>query len=108
VPSPKVDPVYSNVNQMSDIPASILDKVKHFFEHYKELEPGKFVKVVGYANNQVARQKIKESVDRYINYNSTSIANDNSAIAAWTNIIILLKESHLFSRDNVIGRGHMV
>ena len=65
VPSPKVDPSYSNMKQMSDIPTGILDKVKHFFEHYKELEPGKFVKVVGYANNQVARQKIKEAADRY-------------------------------------------
>ncbi|HET6640692.1 MAG TPA: inorganic diphosphatase [Nitrososphaeraceae archaeon] len=65
IPTPKVDPAYSNIKQISDIPASILDKVKHFFEHYKELEPGKFVKVVGYANKQVARQKIKEAADRY-------------------------------------------
>jgi inorganic pyrophosphatase len=65
VPSAKVDPAYSNIKQVSDIPASILDKIKHFFEHYKELEPGKFVKVVGYANNEVARQKIKEAADRY-------------------------------------------
>ena len=65
VPSPKVDPVYSNVNQLSDIPTSVLDKIRHFFEHYKELEPGKFVRVVGYANDQVARQKIKEATDRY-------------------------------------------
>ena len=65
MPSPKVDPAYSNITQLSDIPSSILDKVKHFFEHYKELEPRKFVKVVGYANDQVARQKIKEATDRY-------------------------------------------
>ncbi|MGI0001308.1 MAG: inorganic diphosphatase, partial [Nitrososphaeraceae archaeon] len=65
VPSPKVDPVYSNVKQLSDIPTSVLDKIRHFFEHYKELEPGKFVRVVGYANDQVAREKIKEATDRY-------------------------------------------
>ena len=65
VPSPKVDPTYSNTKQLSDIPASTLDRVKHFFEHYKELEPGKFVNVVGYANDQIARQKIKEATDRY-------------------------------------------
>ena len=70
VPSPKVDPANLNIKQISDIPASILDKVKHFFEHYKELEPGKFVKVVGYANNQVARDKIKEAADRYSAGNS--------------------------------------
>ena len=63
--TPKVDPASSNIKQLSDIPSGILDKVKHFFEHYKELEPGKFVKVVGYANDQVARQKIIEAADRY-------------------------------------------
>ncbi|MGH9978620.1 MAG: inorganic diphosphatase, partial [Nitrososphaeraceae archaeon] len=65
MPTPKVDPAYSNIKQISDIPASVLDKVKHFFEHYKELEPGKFVKVVGYADKHVARQKIKGAADRY-------------------------------------------
>jgi inorganic pyrophosphatase len=65
VPSPKVDPAYSDLKQLSDIPSNILDKIKHFFEHYKELEPKKFVKVVGYDNDEVARQKIKEAVDRY-------------------------------------------
>lgn len=75
IPTPKVDPAYSNIKQISDIPASILEKVKHFFEHYKELEPGKFVKVVGYANNQVARQKIKEAADRYSARNHQSALN---------------------------------
>jgi inorganic pyrophosphatase len=75
IPTPKVDPAYSNIKQISDISASILEKVKHFFEHYKELEPGKFVKVVGYANNQVARQKIKEAADRYSARNHQSALN---------------------------------
>jgi inorganic pyrophosphatase len=75
IPTPKVDPAYSNIKQISDIPASILEKVKHFFEHYKELEPGKFVKVVGYADKQGARQKIKEAADRYSAGNHQSALN---------------------------------
>jgi inorganic pyrophosphatase len=75
IPTPKVDPAYSNIKQISDIPASILEKVKHFFEHYKELEPGKFVKVVGYADKQVASQKIKEAADRYSARNHQSALN---------------------------------
>ncbi len=75
IPTPKVDPAYSNIKQISDIPASILEKVKHFFEHYKELEPGKFVKVVGYADKQVARQKINEAADRYLARNHQSALN---------------------------------
>lgn len=75
IPTPKVDPAYSNIKQISDIPASILEKVKHFFEHYKELEPGKFVKVVGYADKQVARQKINEAADRYSARNHQSALN---------------------------------
>jgi inorganic pyrophosphatase len=75
IPTPKVDPAYSNIIQISDISASILEKVKHFFEHYKELEPGKFVKVVGYADKQVARQKINEAADRYSARNHQSALN---------------------------------
>lgn len=44
VPVQKVDPVYGAWNDVSDIPEHIKNKIKHFFDHYKDLEPGKFVK----------------------------------------------------------------
>lgn len=65
VPNSKVDPSYSNMKKLTDIPPSVLDKIRHFFEHYKELETGKFVRVIGYDDDQVARRKIKEAIDRY-------------------------------------------
>ena len=44
VPVEKVDPVYGLYNDVEDVPSSIKDKIKHFFDHYKELEPNKWVK----------------------------------------------------------------
>jgi inorganic pyrophosphatase len=65
LPSHKIDPAYSSMKQLSDVPKSILDKIQHFFEHYKELEPGKFVRVIGYDDDHAAKEKIKKAIDRY-------------------------------------------
>jgi inorganic pyrophosphatase len=43
----------------------IQNQIKHFFEHYKELEQGKFVMVKGWEGKQVAMNKINESIKRY-------------------------------------------
>src|SRR3989338_5537970 len=45
VPTLKVDPYYGAWKDIADVPQAIKDKIKHFFEHYKELEPGKWVKI---------------------------------------------------------------
>lgn len=45
VPTKKIDPLYGEWKDMSDVPQSMKDKIKHFFEHYKELEPEKWVKI---------------------------------------------------------------
>jgi inorganic pyrophosphatase len=42
-----------------------LDKIKHFFEHYKELEKGKFVKVTGWESSKIAERIINEGIDRF-------------------------------------------
>lgn len=44
VPVKKVDPLFGDWTDVSDIPAHTQNKIKHFFDHYKDLEPGKFVK----------------------------------------------------------------
>ncbi len=44
VPIQKVDPLFGTWNDVSDIPQHTKNKIKHFFDHYKDLEPGKFVK----------------------------------------------------------------
>ena len=65
VPHEKIDPRFSNVKDIKDLPQIILDQIKHFFEHYKELEPGKWVKVVGWENREKALEIIKSAIDRY-------------------------------------------
>lgn len=64
VPSEKMNSEYSKINEISEIPTILLDKIRHFFEHYKDLEKGKWVKVSGYKDAQAAKDKIMEAVNR--------------------------------------------
>jgi inorganic pyrophosphatase len=43
------------------------DQIKHFFEHYKELEKGKYVKITGWEGKAVAKKKISEAIERQKN-----------------------------------------
>lgn len=61
VPSNSVSVEYSNVNDISDLPKLILDQIQHFFEHYKDLEKGKFVKVEGFKGVVEAREILKKA-----------------------------------------------
>ena len=65
VPVDKLCPVYSHCRTPEDLPRALLDQVAHFFEHYKDLEPGKWVKVEGWAGPEEARGEIEASVRRY-------------------------------------------
>lgn len=64
VPHDKVHPQYSGVNEVSELPAITLDVIKHFFEHYKDLEKGKWVKVTGWADRAAAEGAISASLAR--------------------------------------------
>jgi inorganic pyrophosphatase len=64
-PISKIDPTYSKANDIKDIPEYIKNQVEHFFEHYKELEQGKFVRVKGWEGKQGAMNKISEAIQRY-------------------------------------------
>jgi len=61
VPSNSVSTEYSNVNDISDLPKLILDQIQHFFEHYKDLEKGKFVKVEGFKDAVEAKEILKKA-----------------------------------------------
>ena len=61
----KVYPYYSDVQEYSDLPKIVLDQIEHFFTHYKDLEPGKWVKCQGWQGRAVAEQQILESIERY-------------------------------------------
>lgn len=63
VPIDKLTPYYKNVQEYTDLPQILLDQIVHFFEHYKDLEQGKWVKVQGWDNAQAARQEILDAVE---------------------------------------------
>ncbi|MEN5082100.1 inorganic diphosphatase [Bosea sp. TWI1241] len=64
VPVPKLTKRYENVKNYTDLPQITLDQIQHFFEHYKDLEPGKWVKLTGWGDATKARQLIVEAIDR--------------------------------------------
>lgn len=59
VPTSKIEPFYANVNSYKDLPESFTDKISHFFEHYKDLEKGKWVKVLGWGDADKAIEFIR-------------------------------------------------
>ena len=67
VPVDKLTKWYTNVNTFRDIPSEQLEKIAHFFEHYKDLEKNKWVKIQGWLGKDEARKEILASVERYNN-----------------------------------------
>lgn len=65
VPRDKLDPTYSGIRSVEDLPEALRNTIKHFFEHYKELEPGKWVKVAGWESGEEAKKIIASAVERY-------------------------------------------
>jgi len=65
VPVDSVSKAYKKVHQPDDLPQSLLSMISHFFEHYKDLEPNKWVKIVGWAGIEKARTEILNSYERY-------------------------------------------
>jgi inorganic pyrophosphatase len=65
VPSPKVSRRYESVTNYNQLPSITLEQIQHFFEHYKDLEPGKWVKVVRWGDAAEARRLIQEAIVRF-------------------------------------------
>ena len=61
---PAHDPRHANVTDLPDLPAHLLDEIRHFFEAYKELEPGKFSEVREWEGRESAEAEIAASFDR--------------------------------------------
>lgn len=59
VPIQKVDPVYGSWEDITDIPEALRNRIKHFFETYKTLEPGKWVKVRNWIGEKEALKKLE-------------------------------------------------
>jgi len=64
VPTPKLTQRYAHVADYTDLPRITIEQVQHFFEHYKDLEPGKWVKVKGWGDAAQARQLIRDAIAR--------------------------------------------
>jgi len=67
VPDDKLCKLYRKVKQPDDLPELLLQQISHFFEHYKDLEDGKWVKISGWNNAEVAHQEILDSIARFKN-----------------------------------------
>ncbi len=65
VPVDKLSLMYRDVQTQADLPSLLLDQIAHFFEHYKDLEAGKFVKVNGWRGPEEAKKEIMEGVERF-------------------------------------------
>ena len=64
VPSPKLTQRYVNVHNYTDMPTITLEQIQHFFEHYKDLEPGKWVKLLGWGDAAEAKSLIVQAIER--------------------------------------------
>lgn len=65
VPVDKLSPRYKNMQKPEDLGTDLLAAIGHFFQHYKDLEPGKWVKIDGWEGVESAHKEILASVARY-------------------------------------------
>ena len=64
VPMPKLTKRYAHVMNYTDLAEITLAQIQHFFAHYKDLEPGKWVKVIGWGDADEARRMIANAIAR--------------------------------------------
>jgi inorganic pyrophosphatase len=65
VPVQELTSAYNRIKTYEDVSLNRLEKMQHFFEHYKDLEPEKWVKVEGWRGIEAAHQEILSSIERY-------------------------------------------
>jgi inorganic pyrophosphatase len=63
VPVEKLNPYYKNVQNYTDMPEILIQRITHFFQHYKDLEEGKWVKVDGWKDADFAREIIVKAIE---------------------------------------------
>lgn len=65
VPIEKLTAIYNNVQTVNDLPVIMLNQITHFFQHYKDLEPNKWVKVEGWFGPDDAKKAILHGVEKF-------------------------------------------
>jgi len=66
VPSSDISQRYDNVINYVDLPSITIEQIQHFFQHYKDLEPGKWVKIQEWASVDTAKKLIAQALDRAV------------------------------------------
>ena len=66
VPHSKLTKIYDHVEEIEDLDQLLIQQIAHYFENYKALEPGKWVKVEGWDNADAARAEVISSRERYL------------------------------------------
>jgi inorganic pyrophosphatase len=67
VPHSKLSKEYDHVQNYTDLPGLLISQIEHFFEKYKDLEKGKWVKIEGWADAGAARAEVTKAVEAYEN-----------------------------------------
>jgi inorganic pyrophosphatase len=65
VPGDKVSRQYRSVQDFRDLPEVVLDQISHFFQHYKDLDEGKWVRIAGWGGADEAKTEILDSIKMY-------------------------------------------
>lgn len=65
VPVTKLTKMYDSVKDQNDLPQHLLLSLEHFFQHYKDLEEGKWVKIKGWEGPDEAKKEILASIERF-------------------------------------------
>ena len=68
VPTEKICAMYKSIQKLEDLPELLVQQIKHFFEHYKDLEPGKWVKVVGWEGIDAAKAEVTTGMAAFANH----------------------------------------
>jgi inorganic pyrophosphatase len=66
VPTDEISQRYSGIQSIDDVDKSLKDMIEHFFKHYKDLEPKKWVKLQGWQDKDAAIEEIAGSIKRYL------------------------------------------
>lgn len=65
VPADKLSTIYRGISEIDQVDELLKNQIEHFFAHYKDLEPNKWVKIQGWEDSAAAKKEITESVQRY-------------------------------------------
>ena len=101
MPAAKVDPRLAHIKNITDIDSTTKAKIEHFFNHYKDLNPGKFVKTYGYKGVAEANKLYDESIERY-----NKSVNNRSSHSTHKIIHHSLKAKKTKKRKHKHGKHH--